>query len=162
MWNDINGFATLPRTILISVRDVPTKNNDWSKVVKLKEISDSRCINVSENRDTMIMAKKKKRKKNRDTMQQVRKILPLRIRYIELVLSYLNLYLLDCWCEILLCTNGSVTHFSEELKPRNPFDGTVVLLVSLKKDIFEQHVLPKCFGGVAPVWYLPNKLRWWS
>ena len=44
-------------------------------------------------------------------------------------------------------TNGCATRSSEELKPRNLFDGTVKLLISLKKDMFEQYVLSRCLRG---------------
>ena len=58
-------------------------------------------------------------------------------------------------------TNGCATRSSEELKPRNLFDRTVRLLISSKKDMFERHVLTRDWGGgVAPVRYLPSKLRW--
>ena len=44
-------------------------------------------------------------------------------------------------------TNGCAMCSSEELKPRNIFYETVELLISLKKDIFEQHVLPRYLRG---------------
>ena len=38
-------------------------------------------------------------------------------------------------------TNGYVVRSGEELKSRNLFDGTVIPLISLRKDISKQHVL---------------------
>ena len=58
-------------------------------------------------------------------------------------------------------TNRCATRSSEELKPRNLFDRIVMPLIPLRKDMFKQHVLTKGWG-VAPMWYLPNELRWWS
>ena len=40
-------------------------------------------------------------------------------------------------------TNGCATRSSEELKPRNLFDGMVKPLIPLKKDMSKQHVLTK-------------------
>ena len=55
-------------------------------------------------------------------------------------------------------TNECATRSSEELKPRNLFDGIMKPLISLKKDMSKHHVLTKEWG-VAPVWYLPSELR---
>ena len=62
---------------------------------------------------------------------------------------------LDVGVRFCSSTNGCTTLFSEELKPRNLFDGTVELLISLKKDMFEQHVLPGYLGGGTGV--VPTK-----